>query len=339
MSLAPTCAVTLGNLRYDAHVAGIRVDLRALPGVNACTLALPAEVRVDAVPGDTATIEIDGGEGGETVLTGTVRAVAAGLRATRIVAADGSSALAALRPSATYERQSALAVVRALASDAGADVGRVDLDLDLAAYVAGQSRTAAEHVAALADLAGAIATVDADGALKVATPASAADLALRHGRELVSCEIEAWPGPGAAPVPVGFGPGGTPQEPGALRHTLDPLPSGAPDAGPDAVRVAAAVLHAPGVAKSAGTAASRRHESAGSACAPRPSCFRRSARERWSRSRICPTACRGASRLLTGVSHRLDPRRGGLTTLEARAAPGGAGGLAAAAAGAIGGLA
>ena len=85
-------------------------------------------------------------------------------------------------------------MIRALAADAGADIGRIDVDVSLAAYVAHQGRTGAEHVAALAALGGAFAAFDADGALTVASPPSAADLALRHGRELVACEVDGWPG-------------------------------------------------------------------------------------------------------------------------------------------------
>ena len=56
----------------------------------------------------------------------------------RVIAADGSADLAGLRPAATYERQDATAVIRALASDAGASVERIQVTLQLAAYVAGQ---------------------------------------------------------------------------------------------------------------------------------------------------------------------------------------------------------
>ena len=66
-----------------------------------------------------------------------------------------------------------------MASDAGVDLGDVDVDLDLAAYAAHQGRTAAEHVAYLATLAGALATINANGELDVGPmPGPQAEVAL-----------------------------------------------------------------------------------------------------------------------------------------------------------------
>ncbi|HSD77785.1 MAG TPA: hypothetical protein VLA98_10280 [Solirubrobacteraceae bacterium] len=334
----PSASATLGTLRYDTHAVAVTVELRALPGVNACTVTLPAGVRFEAAPGDPAAIELDGGEGAETVLTGTVRAVRASLHGIRVVAADGSADLAALRPAATYERQDAGAVIRALASDAGADLGRLDVDLALAAYVADQARTAAQHVAALAELAGALATVDAGGALSVAPAAPAADVALRHGRELLAVEVDDRPAAAAAPVPVGFGPAGTPSAPGALRHTAGALPSGAPAAGPDAVRLPAALLRSPGAATAAGLAATGRQAALGRRLRARAFLLPSLRPGAVLDVQDLPDHLAGGPWLVTAVVHRLAPRAGGTTTLEARAAGGGAGGLVAAGPAAVGGL-
>ena len=342
MTLAPAAAVELGTKGYSAHVAELVVSLRLLPGVNSFAVTLPREAAVDAAPGDTATLTLDGGEGDEPVLDGTVRAVRHGLRATRVVAADGGADLAALRPNATYERQDAKAVVRALASDAEADIGRLDLDLALVAYAAHQGRTAAEHVALLADLAGAVASVDAGGSLTVGAPPATATLALRHGRELVACETDDWPGPAASRAPVGFGPAGSTQAPGALRHTDSALPSSAPAAGPDAVRLPAAVLRTPGVAVSAGLAAKSR--AAAEATRIRGRAFLLPALRPGDTVDIqdLPDPLAGGPWLVTAVTHRLDATKGGETTFEARAAGGGLAGalgsLAGAALSAVGGL-
>jgi hypothetical protein len=338
MSLSPTASLELGSLGYTAHVAEVLVTLRLLPGVNSFSAVLPREAELDAAPGDPAKLELDGGEGAETVLTGTVRALRHGLRSTRAIAADGGADLAALRPNATYERQDAKAVIRALASDASADVGRLDVDLAMAAFVAHQGRTASEHVAALAELAGAVAGFDADGALVVAAPASAADVALRHGRELVACEVDGWPGPAGAPAPVGFGPAGSPQAPGALRHTLAVLPSSAPAAGPSAVRLPAAVLRSPTAATNAGLAASTRHGSQGARLRGRgfllPTLRPGSVLD----VQDLPAPLSGGPWLVTAVTHRLHPHEGGSTTFEARSAGGAGAGLLGAALSAVGGL-
>jgi len=338
VTLAPTSVVTLGSKRYETHAEAVRVDLRALPGVNACAITLPAEAGVDAAPGDPAEVELDGGEGAETVLTGTVRAVHRGLRRTRVIAADGSADLAGLRPAATYERQDATAVIRALASDAGTGVERIQVTLQLAAYVAGQGRTAAEHVAALAELAGAIGVFTAGGKLDVAPAAPAAGMALRHGRELVACEVSEDPGPPSVPTPVGFGPAGSPQAPGALRHSDDAIPTSASAAGPGTLRRSVAVLHAPSVAGGAGQAASDLHGAEGSRLRGRAFLLPKLRPGTVLDVQDLPASLGGGPWLVTAVSHALAARAGGSTTFEARAASGGAGGLLGAGLSAVGGL-
>jgi prophage tail gpP-like protein len=337
VSLAPSAVVTLGNRRYDSHAREVRVELRALPGVNAFSVAVPAGVDVDATPGDAASLELDGGEGAETVLTGKVRALRRGLRTTRAIAADGGADLGALRPAATYERQDARAVIRALASDAGADVGRVDIDIQLAAYVAHQGRTAAEHVAELAELAGAVAGFDAEGALGVAAPASSASLALRYGRDLIVCETDGWPEPGPPVVPVGYGPAGSVNTPGAMRHTLEAIPAGATEAGPDALRRPVAILHTPSTASAAGTAASERHSAGGTRVRARGFLLPALRPGDVVDIQDLPDGLEGGPWLLTAVTHRLGHGEGGTTQFEGRAASGGAG-LLGGALGAVGGL-
>src|SRR5581483_8916713 len=116
-------------------------------------------------PGDPARLDVDGGEGAETVLVGTVRSVRRGFARTRVVAADASADLCALRSVSTFVGQAGGDVVARLCDEAGVTVGDNDLDLPLAAYAADQRRTVAEHVAYLAGLGGALATVDADNRL------------------------------------------------------------------------------------------------------------------------------------------------------------------------------
>jgi hypothetical protein len=339
MSLAPAANVTLGTLGYATHAIAITVELRALPGVNACAVTLPGGVRLDAAPGDPATVELDGGEGVETVLTGTVRSLSAGVQSTRVVAADATVDLAALRPATSYEGQDAAAVIRALASDAGIDAGRLDVDLDLALYVADQARTAAQHVAGLAELAGALATVGGDGALNVAPAASSADIALKFGRELLAVAVDDRSAPAAAPVPVGFGPAGTPSAPGVLRHTNDPLPSGAAGPGAAAVRLPSALLRTPATATSAGQALGKRQAALAKRLRGRAFLLPKLRPGAVLEIQEAPDRLAGGPWLVTAVVHRLAPRSGGTTTFEARAAGGGAAGdLLSAGLAAVGGL-
>src|SRR5205085_954461 len=106
--------------------------------------------------------DVDGGEGSKTVLKGKVRTIRRNLDRISVTVADAAAGLAALRPSATYEKQSAAQVIKKLVSDASVQTGDVDIDLGLPAYVAHPGRTAAEHIAMLAALGGAIAYSGAD---------------------------------------------------------------------------------------------------------------------------------------------------------------------------------
>src|SRR5207244_5585103 len=77
-------------------------------------------------------------------------------------------------------------VIRALAGDAGVDVGDVDDGVPLAFYVADPARTALDHAARLAGWSAALVRVDADGRLvATAVGATQPDVALRYGREVL----------------------------------------------------------------------------------------------------------------------------------------------------------
>lgn len=253
MSLAPALSADLGSYRYATHGTALRAALGLLPDVNCCTIHFPPGLDVDAAPGDAAVVRLDGGEGEAEVMTGVIQSLRRGLTGTRVEVVDAGGRLAALRPAATYERQGADDIVRAIASDAGVSALDLDLTLRLAAFVAHPRRSGAEHVAHLAALGGAIACVDGDGTLVVRPAATQPEVAFRYGRELLACETsEARP---AVPrFVVGVGPAGSPDAPDALLHTTSVVPDDAPAAGASAVREASPLLRTPGVAKAAAEA-------------------------------------------------------------------------------------
>src|SRR5689334_6266446 len=98
MSLKPTGTLILGNLKYDTHLIEVTVQLALLPGVNTVRATLPTGVRLDAKPGDEASLELDGGEGSEKVLKGKLRSIRRALLQVEVVVADGGADLAELRP-------------------------------------------------------------------------------------------------------------------------------------------------------------------------------------------------------------------------------------------------
>lgn len=319
MSLAPALSADLGSYRYATHGAAVRVALGLLPDVNAVTLDLPAGLEVDASPGDKAIVRVNGGEGEEEVLTGVIHALRRGLHGTRVEVIDSGGRLAALRPVATYERQSAADVVRALAADAGVSDLRLDVDVSFAAYVAHPRRTGVEHVAQLAMLGGAIAFVDGDGTLVVQQAATRPEIALRYGRELMSCEAT----DAIAATPralVGAGPAGAPDAPNALLQTLAVVPEDAPAGGAKAVREGNTLLRTPGVAKAAGAA--RGAWVANDAVRLSASGFLLPALRPGMVLEIqdLPDGIRGGAWLVERVTHRIAPDGAAGTSFEARSA-------------------
>jgi hypothetical protein len=140
-------SATIGSLRYTGGIAGIRLILAIGPGVGSTRVYLPRDLRVDAKPGDKVEISLSGESGDEaTAFTGSVSALHRGLDQTVVLCGDGCAALAAIRTGGTFEKQSARAIAAALAREADVALGAVDVDLDLACYVADQGRTAWEHL-------------------------------------------------------------------------------------------------------------------------------------------------------------------------------------------------
>lgn len=255
MTLQPAVSATLGNLRYDTHAVRCSASLGLLPRGSSAEIRLPASVRFEAVPGDEATLDVDGGEGSNTILTGRVRTIRRTLDTVIVTVADAAGDLAALRPSATFEKQGAAQIVKKLASDAAVTPGTIDLDLDLPAYVAHPGRTAAEHVADLARLGGAIAMTDGDGRLNVvARPSGQPTIALKYGRELVSYDVTGRAIVNGNRIAVGFGPAGSASAPDALRPSIDSLPADAPEGGAGVRRHPTPVLRTPGSARDASAA-------------------------------------------------------------------------------------
>ncbi len=211
MSLRLAATATLGQLRYAEQIRSVRAHLTLLPGVNRVEVAVAATVRVDASPGTTAEVALEGGDGPATIITGTVARVER-------------------RPFATVVTVTFVQVIREIADTAGVDTGLVAVPGQVADWVPGR-RTAAEQVAILARLGGGLAHVDAGGRLVVATwPLGIPDVAMRLDREFLSCTVRNI-APAAVEVPVGAGGSGTALAPDAWLAATEALTTGGdPDA-------------------------------------------------------------------------------------------------------------
>jgi prophage tail gpP-like protein len=342
MTLVPAIDVTLGSLRYDSHVSGLGATLALLPAVNSTRLRLPAAVRFEAEPGDDATVILSGGDepagGTQTILTGSIRSIRRTIHEIEVTCADGGADLGALRPATTYRNKSAGDVIEALASDAHVNLGDVDADLDLAAYVAHQGRTAGEHVAYLAGLAGSLATVNGDGELDVRpAPGSQAEVALLYGRELIEFERQAVPR-ATGRFAIGSGASGSASAPDALKPAPTRLPDDAASPGKSAVWIASPVLRTPKGATAATQALNDRN--AGLANRMRARCFVLVHLRPGMVVEIqeLPGSLAGTTWLLTRVTHRLDADGGGETVIEGVEAGASGGDLLGALLGALGSL-
>lgn len=337
MSLAPTVSVTLGNLRYDTHSARLNVCLALLPRGGSAEVTLPASVRFEAVAGDEAKLDVDGGEGSKTILTGKVRAVRRTVDQIRVTVGDAGPELADYRPSSTFEGQDAASVIRKLVSDAGVQAVRIDIDLDLAAYCAHPARTAAEHIVQLAFAGGCLAMVDADGKLHVkARPEGQATAALKFGREFSQYEAGLSKAVNLQRFAIGFGPAGSGGAPDALRPTVAVLPDSAPDGGPDVRRIPVGILRTPSAAKKASDgmqrAAAARTKTLVAHCFLLPAIRPGDVVE----VQELPGGLEAGPWLVTEVRHRMAGGRGETRLTAERANAGGS--LLGALAGAIGGL-
>ena len=321
MSLSPSLSVTLGNLRYDTHALRLHACLEPLPRGNSVRISLPATVRFEAAHGDDASMDVDGGEGAQKLFTGKVRTVRRDFRWIHVTLADAATDLAAYRPCQTFEKQNAKQVIRTLASDVNVNVTDVDVDIDLPAYVAQPGRTAAEQIAELARLSGAIALVDADGNLKViARPSGQPSVALLYGREILDYSSSETETINAQRFAIGFGPAGSASAPDVLRPSLDFLPSSATAGGSGVMRYPLPLLRTPTASDAVSTALQTAN--AARAQKLRSRCFLLPALRPGDVIEVQSLldGLDGGPWLLTRVIHELQPGAGGFTTIEAEAA-------------------
>ncbi|GAA2152614.1 late control gene D protein (GPD) [Humibacillus xanthopallidus] len=186
-TLTTAATVTIDRLRYTVQIRSVTAELALLPGVNRGDVLIAAGVDVEATPGVDATIELDGGAGAATVITGSVEHVDRRTGGTLVSITDGGAALARKRPSETYNGMPAMQIIRQLAQLADVGTGLITATLQTAAYVADARRTAAQHVVALADHSGAVAAIDGDGRLTVLPwPMGQPTVAMRRDREFTS---------------------------------------------------------------------------------------------------------------------------------------------------------
>ncbi len=334
--LHATADITLGSKRYQMHASEVIVTLGLLPGVGSFRATLPATAELSATPEDDAILRLDGGEGAETVLTGTIGLMRRGLLGNTITGVDAGALLGNARSASTFEKQEGAKVIRSLVADAGAKGGTVDIDLPLAVYVAHQGRTSAEHIASLAALAGCVALVDANGTVSVRPMPERPDIALRYGREIMDYQELSAPPPAAQQFIIGNGPAGSIQAPDVLHPSFERLPGSAAAPGPSARWRPVPAIRTASAATQGSESATRAVAAASGGV--RATCFLLPAVRPGSVIELqdLPGGLSGGPWLVTRVRHRLHPGLGASTVFEGVAAD--AGSLLGSLVSAIGGL-
>lgn len=207
--LTPSFQLQLGDRIYGPQVAALVLRRARLPATDRLEVRLPAAAPVSARPGDPVTLDLNGGEGSETVFTGRIALVRRRFDAIEIVARGGADLLARARPVLALSRVTAGEAIQRLADTASVEVAEVAPGPTLAIYAADGRSTALAEVARLAGFTGAAAFLDGEGRLVVPDPARPeTPLALRYGREIL--EAEATEGDDSDPAPVVTGEGGDP---------------------------------------------------------------------------------------------------------------------------------
>ncbi|MBR0674246.1 hypothetical protein [Neoroseomonas soli] len=207
--LTPSFQLRLADRIYGPQVAALVLRRVRLPATDRLDARLPAAADVSAAPGDPVTLDLDGGEGSETVFTGRIALIRRRFDAIEVVARGGADRLARARPVLALSGLTAGEAIRRLADAASVEAGEVAPGPTLAIYAADGRSTALAEVARLAAFTGAVAFLDGEGRLVVPDPARpVTPIALRYGREIL--EAEATEGDDSDPAPVVTGEGGDP---------------------------------------------------------------------------------------------------------------------------------
>ncbi len=201
--------IQMGGLEYSAHASAIEVRRCLLPGIDRVDCSLPASVDLDASPGADLAVSLDGGDGEVRCFAGRVSAISRATDHTRVVGHSGARSLARSRPVLTEEVQTADALIRDLADQAGVTVASASVGPQLSLFVVDGRQSALDAIVRLSRLYGADAWFDEDNHLHIAqrTLAPVPVHVLGHGRDLTGARSTTWSPDECARAVVGEGTG------------------------------------------------------------------------------------------------------------------------------------
>lgn len=261
--LAPTYTLTLGSQQWTAQLISLELTLAVVPRLNVLVVRLPLAAAPTAKVEEPATLTLANDEQEVDVFSGKIRAIRRSFDDIEVTALDAGGALAALRPSVTYEKVTAGTLIRNLCDAAGVSTGTIEDGVELAFYAADPTRTALDHVARVAGWSGALAWVTADNELTATVlNTEQAELALRYGRELRAIRQIGLPAPVERFVVAGESGTGSISATEVLRPTTDFFAGNRPDNPSASVRwTFEPALRTAKAAGTAGAALDRRYRS------------------------------------------------------------------------------
>lgn len=202
--MAIAYSATIGSLSFGS--SGVdRGQSRPLLAVDSevgvggaggrCRLHLGDPSWVEVALEDAVHVELDAGDGAQTVFTGSVEQIDRRADALWIAAGDELAKLARAEVEAAYEEVSAGFIIKDLIDQAGAEAGEVEDGPTFPSYVVHRGPRALRHIQRLAELIGAELGSDAEGKVHVRRPQppASADHRLVWGEDLLCVELQASP--------------------------------------------------------------------------------------------------------------------------------------------------
>lgn len=186
--LRPTYSLSMGSASVDqdssTDLLSVRVDL----GINGPAGCFEAVLRsgggVSVSRGDTITASL-GYEDQETVFTGTVDAVDAGLHAIRVFGLNSLSKMMRYRANTLYESQTCGAIVTDMAGTANVSTGDIDDGLTLPFYTVDSSKTFYDHTIELARKNGFEVFANSDDELVFKAYESSSATTFEYGKDVI----------------------------------------------------------------------------------------------------------------------------------------------------------
>jgi hypothetical protein len=190
----PAYKMNIGNITFDSSVnpeiISIIVDLNMDVPADCFKIAFKPSSKASSIKiGDSITIELGYEDSLCKVMTGAVDALEAGISQVWVKGFSAFSLLTNQRVNQVYEKQTAGAIVKDLASGVGISVKAVEDGLSLPMYVIDSTKDVYTHIKELAKRCGFDLFLSGDGRLVFKKYSREEPKQLKYGRDIIETEI------------------------------------------------------------------------------------------------------------------------------------------------------